>query len=89
MEFLFLYIVPSVNASNESPSSITSDINYLSEDKACHGFLTSDYLQQCSMQKVESCVMNENCYDYCSALDCYKGDEEDPFFAMNIPQNLT
>jgi hypothetical protein len=85
MEGLFLYIVPDVNASAETPSTISVQVDLFSEDKACHGFLTSDYLLQCTNQHVEYCITNPECINVCGALDCFKGLAELPFKRMSVP----
>lgn len=59
------------------------------EDKVCNGFFTSDKLMQCAKYKIEPCMMLEECYSTCDELECYRGDEKQPFYYMVIPKNIT
>lgn len=47
----------------------------MGEDKACSGFLNSEYMMQCSMYKVDQCLFTPECYSGCGALECFKGEE--------------
>lgn len=33
--------------------------------------------------------MNPDCFIQCKALDCYKGESNNPFYTMSVPKNIT
>ena len=44
MQGLFVYMVPVNDTSSNNVATVQIKVDYLSEDKACHGFLNSDYM---------------------------------------------
>eukprot|EP00347_Sterkiella_histriomuscorum_P016909 403351387 len=87
MEDAYLYIFANPDQSNDS--KITLQLNRLSEDKACNGLLNSEYLMQCSQYKTETCLMVKQCHDTCGELECWRGEETQPFYQMTIPADAT
>ena len=59
------------------------------EDKVCNGFLNNEQLLLCSKYKVELCIMIPECYKVCNDLECWRGEDTQPFFNIVVPKNIT
>jgi len=88
MEDVIVYIIPSNDTTIVGNATIQIQLSYFSEDKACNGFLNSDYLMQCSKYKIEPCIMTPDCYSICGELDCFKGEDEAVFHSIVVPKDI-
>lgn len=54
----------------------------------CSGFLSSDQLYACAQYTPIACMMNSQCIKNCSSLECYRGEETNPFYTIVVPKNI-